>query len=160
MTNDVDLYEVWQNLLVDAGSRDPNEDLTGDGNVDMADVQVVMDNYLADLPLPAPPPAQSRAAANEPVSAPPVRAETSVPVAGADDPAVPAPLPATRLPWSAAWSTRRGELHPWHRWLKPSAFEFESEEEEGAMPFRPHADRRGLRPPARTTLRAMILCMR
>jgi hypothetical protein len=48
------LYLVWQNLLKPAAQRNLNEDLTGDGQVTMADVDVVKGNYLAALPPPAP----------------------------------------------------------------------------------------------------------
>jgi hypothetical protein len=50
VVNDLDLYEVWQNLLKPAAARDLNEDLTGDGQVTSADVSVVRGNYLATLP--------------------------------------------------------------------------------------------------------------
>jgi hypothetical protein len=54
VTNDSDLYRVWQNLLRPEGARDLNDDLNGDGVVDNADVAVVTGNYLALLPEPAP----------------------------------------------------------------------------------------------------------
>ena len=50
LTNDLDLYRVWQNLLKPAAARSSNEDLNGDGLVDAADLEEVKDNYLASLP--------------------------------------------------------------------------------------------------------------
>jgi hypothetical protein len=50
VTNDLDLYQVWQNLLKPAPNRDLNADLNGDGQVTLADVNVVKANYLAVLP--------------------------------------------------------------------------------------------------------------
>jgi hypothetical protein len=50
VTNDLDLYSVWQNLLKPAAQRDPNADLDGDGTVTMADLDLVRNNYLALLP--------------------------------------------------------------------------------------------------------------
>jgi len=52
ITNDQDLYRVWQNLLKPLASRSLNEDLNGDGQVTMADVEVVRGNYLVTLPAP------------------------------------------------------------------------------------------------------------
>jgi hypothetical protein len=52
VTNDLDLYRVWQNQLKPAAARDLNDDLNGDGKVDQADVPVVKGNYLARLPAP------------------------------------------------------------------------------------------------------------
>ncbi len=54
VVNDRDLYEVWQNLLKPPASRNLNDDLTGDGQVTQADVNVVKGNYLATLPAPGP----------------------------------------------------------------------------------------------------------
>ena len=51
-TNDRDLYLVWQNLLKPAGARNLNEDLTGDGQLTSADVDVVRSNYLVALAAP------------------------------------------------------------------------------------------------------------
>jgi hypothetical protein len=48
-TNDLDLYLVWQNQGRPPGLRDPGADLTGDGLVTQADVDVVRDNYLTRL---------------------------------------------------------------------------------------------------------------
>jgi parallel beta-helix repeat protein len=65
VTNDRDLYRVWQNLLKNPAARDLNEDLDGDSQVTQTDVALVKDNYLAILPLPpapAPPAAPSPAA--------------------------------------------------------------------------------------------------
>ncbi|MBI3867660.1 MAG: right-handed parallel beta-helix repeat-containing protein, partial [Verrucomicrobia bacterium] len=56
VTNDRDLYQVWQNLLKPAASRNLNEDLNGDGAVTLADVAVVKSRYLATLPAAPPPP--------------------------------------------------------------------------------------------------------
>jgi hypothetical protein len=53
-TNDLDLFEVWQNLLVPLDARNLNDDLNGDGQVTLADVSVVKANYKAVLPSPAP----------------------------------------------------------------------------------------------------------
>ena len=50
VTNDLDLYWVWQNQLKPARRRDANEDLTGNGKVDRGDLLVVMMNYLDALP--------------------------------------------------------------------------------------------------------------
>jgi parallel beta-helix repeat protein len=50
VTNDRDLYQVWQNLLRSPGARNLNEDLTGDSQVTLEDVNVVKSNYLAQLP--------------------------------------------------------------------------------------------------------------
>jgi hypothetical protein len=55
VVNDLDLYLVWQNLLLPPSARNLNEDLTGDGQVTMADVNVVKSNYLATLPPYSPP---------------------------------------------------------------------------------------------------------
>ncbi len=52
VVNDRDLYLIWQNLLKPAAQRNLNEDLTGDGQVTSADVDVVKGNYLATLPAP------------------------------------------------------------------------------------------------------------
>ncbi|MEK7676039.1 MAG: hypothetical protein AAB676_09430 [Verrucomicrobiota bacterium] len=52
MTNDLDLYRVWQNLLKPAAARNLNEDLTGDGQVTADDVTVVKGNYLSSLSMP------------------------------------------------------------------------------------------------------------
>jgi hypothetical protein len=49
-TNDVDLYQVWQNLLKPAANRDLNADLDGDGQVTIADVNLVKAHYHAALP--------------------------------------------------------------------------------------------------------------
>ena len=55
VTNDLDLYRVWQNLLKPAFARDLNDDLNGDGQVTAEDLAVVKGNYLAALPpLPSP----------------------------------------------------------------------------------------------------------
>jgi hypothetical protein len=51
VTDDLDLYEVWSNLLRDPDDRDLNEDVTGNGQVDEGDVLVVMANYRRALPL-------------------------------------------------------------------------------------------------------------
>jgi hypothetical protein len=50
VVNDSDLYLVWQNLLKPAGARNLNEDLSGDGQVTIADVNVVTSRYLGTLP--------------------------------------------------------------------------------------------------------------
>jgi len=50
VTNDLDLFRVWQNLLRPDAERDLNEDLDGDGLVTFSDVNVVRDHYLAELP--------------------------------------------------------------------------------------------------------------
>jgi hypothetical protein len=54
VTNDLDLYRVWQNQLKPAAARNPNDDLNGDGVVDAADVAIVKSNYLANVPPAAP----------------------------------------------------------------------------------------------------------
>jgi hypothetical protein len=56
VTNDLDLYQVWQNLLQPPASRNVSHDLDGDGQVTPADVDLVRSRYLASLPTPAPPP--------------------------------------------------------------------------------------------------------
>jgi hypothetical protein len=50
VTNESDLYQVWQNLLKAPQDRDPNDDLNGDGQVDVGDVNVVKSNYAATTP--------------------------------------------------------------------------------------------------------------
>jgi hypothetical protein len=50
VTNDLDLYQVWQNLLKPSANRNLNEDLNKDGQVTLADVAIVKGNYLAKLP--------------------------------------------------------------------------------------------------------------
>lgn len=55
---DVDLYLVWQNLLLPVGQRDPAFDLNGDGVVDAADLAMVKGHY------PVPPAAVSITAAD------------------------------------------------------------------------------------------------
>ena len=52
ITNDLDLYLVWQNLLQPAALRNLAQDLDGDGQITNADVAVVKSNYLATLPVP------------------------------------------------------------------------------------------------------------
>jgi hypothetical protein len=52
--NDLDLYRVWRNLTRPAALRDPNDDLTGDGQVTTADLELVRANYRKNLPAPAP----------------------------------------------------------------------------------------------------------
>jgi len=52
VTNDLDLFYVWQNLLKPAGQHDLNHDLTGDLQVTIDDVNVVRSNYLDQLPPP------------------------------------------------------------------------------------------------------------
>ena len=54
ITNDLDLYSVWQSLLRPAAQRDLNYDLNGDGLVTSADVDVVRSKYLATLKIPQP----------------------------------------------------------------------------------------------------------
>ncbi len=54
VTNDLDLFRVWQALLQPANARDLNQDLNGDGQVTTADLDVVKGNYLHALPAPAP----------------------------------------------------------------------------------------------------------
>ena len=54
VTNDLDLYRVWQNLLKLPAARSLNEDLSGDGQVNFVDVNIVRGNYLATLPAPGP----------------------------------------------------------------------------------------------------------
>jgi hypothetical protein len=53
VVNDSDLYQVTQELLKPAGSRNLGYDLNGDGQVTTADLAIVKGNYLASLP-PAP----------------------------------------------------------------------------------------------------------
>lgn len=56
ITNDLDLYRVWQNLLKPSAARSLNEDLNGDGLVDSADLKQVSLNYMVSLPAaPIPP---------------------------------------------------------------------------------------------------------
>ncbi|MEW6157227.1 MAG: right-handed parallel beta-helix repeat-containing protein, partial [Verrucomicrobiota bacterium] len=50
VTNDLDLYRVWQNLLKPPAARDQSQDLTRDGQVTAEDVAVVKENYLNRLP--------------------------------------------------------------------------------------------------------------
>jgi hypothetical protein len=50
VTNDLDLFQVWRNLLKAPGARDLNYDLNGDGQVNAADLNVVKNNYLGTLP--------------------------------------------------------------------------------------------------------------
>jgi hypothetical protein len=54
ITNDLDLYFVWQSLLQPAMDRNPNLDLNGDGLVDSGDLSEVTTHYLATLTPPAP----------------------------------------------------------------------------------------------------------
>ena len=49
-TNDLDLFRIWQNLLKTPDNRDLNDDLNGDGQVTLADLDVVRANYGAHLP--------------------------------------------------------------------------------------------------------------
>jgi len=51
--NDLDFYQVWQNLLKPPSRQSPNDDLNGDGQVSLADLDVVRNNYLGKLPAPA-----------------------------------------------------------------------------------------------------------
>jgi hypothetical protein len=55
VTNDIDLYQVWRNLLRAPADRDLGDDLNGDGQVNDSDVAVVLGNYLATLPPPLAP---------------------------------------------------------------------------------------------------------
>jgi len=50
--NDLDLYQVWQNQLKPAASRNPNDDLNGDGQINASDWQIVENNYRTTLPPP------------------------------------------------------------------------------------------------------------
>jgi len=52
--NDLDLYRIWQNLLKSEETRDLNDDITGDGVVDLGDLSLVVNNYLDVLPTLAP----------------------------------------------------------------------------------------------------------
>jgi len=52
VTNDRDLYLVWQNLLKAPALRNLGQDLDGDGQITNADIAVVKDDYLATLPAP------------------------------------------------------------------------------------------------------------
>jgi hypothetical protein len=55
VTNDIDLFLVFRNLLRPPASRDLNQDLNGDSQVTSADVDIVKSNYLGTLPAaPAP----------------------------------------------------------------------------------------------------------
>jgi hypothetical protein len=45
VTNDLDLYRVWQNLAKPLAQRDLGVDLTGDGQVTVDDLNVVKANY-------------------------------------------------------------------------------------------------------------------
>jgi parallel beta-helix repeat protein len=83
VVNDRDLYLVWQNLLKPAAQRNLNEDLTGDGLVTSADVNVVKDNYLATLPAPAPVPAASEPSVEPPLAENSGAAPTEQPVIAA-----------------------------------------------------------------------------
>jgi len=53
VVNDLDLYQVWQELLKPAGTQNLNSDLNGDGQVTSADVAIVKSHYLATLAAPA-----------------------------------------------------------------------------------------------------------
>src|SRR5260221_399642 len=97
VTNDRDLYEVWQNLLKPSASRNLNDDIDGDGQVTQADVNVVKSNYLAALPTAAPPfvPAAAASLAGNPApssgtSLPPAKNTTQAAVLTAS-PAATAP---------------------------------------------------------------------
>ncbi|MSU36353.1 MAG: hypothetical protein EXS36_14905 [Pedosphaera sp.] len=50
ITNDLDLYRVWQNQRKSVAARDLNNDLNGDGQFTSADLDVVRGNYLGRLP--------------------------------------------------------------------------------------------------------------
>jgi hypothetical protein len=52
VTNDRDLYQVWQELLKPAASRNLANDLNNDGQVTQADLGIIKSNYLAALPVP------------------------------------------------------------------------------------------------------------
>ncbi len=52
VTNDRDLYQVWQELLKPAASRNLANDLNNDGLVNQADLGIIKSNYLAALPVP------------------------------------------------------------------------------------------------------------
>jgi hypothetical protein len=52
VTNDLDLFGVWKNLMRAPAAQDLNYDLNGDALVDAADLALVMGNYLASLPPP------------------------------------------------------------------------------------------------------------
>jgi hypothetical protein len=53
VTNDLDLYRVWQDLQRPSTLRDVANDLNGDSIVDQGDIAVVAGNYLAQVPPPA-----------------------------------------------------------------------------------------------------------
>ncbi len=55
VTNDLDLFRVWQNQLKPATARDLNDDLNGDGTVDLLDLDLIRGNYLAAVPTQAVP---------------------------------------------------------------------------------------------------------
>jgi len=62
--NDLDLFLVWQNLLLPPANRDLQLDLNNDGAVTVADVDVVRANYRAALPQAAPAAAPATLSAN------------------------------------------------------------------------------------------------
>jgi hypothetical protein len=49
VTNDLDLYNVWQNLLRPAADRDLSHDLNGDGQIDARDLEVVGANIESSI---------------------------------------------------------------------------------------------------------------
>ncbi len=49
IVNDLDLYRIWQNQLKPVAARDLNDDLNGDGQVTLADLDVIRTKYLMRL---------------------------------------------------------------------------------------------------------------
>jgi hypothetical protein len=128
VTNDLDLYQVWQNLLQPPASRNLSHDLNGDGQVTSADVDLVRSRYLASLPTPAPPPnpaggngvaavAESPAAADAAQADEPVAAVAPLPTRGPHcrvEPGAPTPSPEHRRtgPMTGAPDD---EFQPWFK---------------------------------------------
>ncbi len=55
LTNERDLYQIWQNSLKSEENRPANDDLNGDAHVDNGDLQIVKEAFLRSLPSPVAP---------------------------------------------------------------------------------------------------------